>query len=143
MKNKEIHAKIQDLLSSGHKSNTQIALQLISSQLNSSPEVFLETYPLHFKKKSVGSESFYLHINIGHILLQYDYIQSFAPYMGTIKKATRKMGLCFNDQTSYPPSLQISWDVKTIENSLEIKKIFERDYYGLIPDIMHRIKEYL
>ena len=76
-------------------------------------------------------------------VLQYDYKQYFAPYMGTIKKATRKVGLFSKDQPAYPPSLQISWDVKKIENPLEIKKIFERDYYGLIPEIMHRVKEYL
>jgi len=127
-------SKIRDLLSSGQQVNTKLALQLISSQLNSSLEKILHEYPLVFKKKD-NSKGFYLHIRLGHLVIEYDYLNSFVPYMGYQKKAKRNIKVHLKKEGEYPVDLQESWDVREIENPLEIQRIFIADYFTLIPQI--------
>ena len=72
-------------------------------------------YTLVFKKKD-NSKGFYLHIRLGHLVIEYDYLNSFVPYMGYQKKAKRNIKIHLKKEGEYPVDLQESWDVREIEN---------------------------
>ncbi len=140
MQTSEIEDKIRDLLASGQQENCILALELIQSQLNMSVEDFLRQTPLTFQPRanSRTGEDFGLKLELGPVLLQYEYSKRYAPYVGTIERAFRKLGLRQAGQLHYPPKQSLQWEVKGL-SATEIQAIFKADFQDLVPYIHQQL----
>jgi hypothetical protein len=140
MKDSEITSKIQELLSSGQNANTQLALQLMESQLDQQLEETLSQLERNYQLKadSRTGEDFYLNLRLGPILLEYDYSKRYAPYVGSIERASRKVGIERVGQIQYQVNMNQYWEVKEWEAEA-VKALFEEDYLQLIPYLAQTI----